>query len=140
MKTPPHRPGPWCLLALALFLGLSALDLSGRGQVNKLFATQVVLGGDGASAGMQSALREVPTVITGGKPLIEAAKDAYIEKYSLEKWEKYARELDAKHDAHGTDREISSPNRSLPRTGITPGLFDEHAPTHNAPAEKGSGH
>ncbi len=130
----------FCLLALALFLGLSALDLAGRGMVNKLFAEQVIIGGDGASAGMQSALDEVPTVITGGKPLIVAAKEAYIEKHGLEAWEEHARELAAKYESHAAAPEVSSPNRSIPRTGITPGLFDEHAPSHDAPVEKGSGH
>lgn len=130
----------FCLLALALFLGLSALDLSGRGRVNEFIATPIELGGNGASAGLQSAFDEVPVVITGGKPLAVAAKEAYIEKHGLEAWEEHARELDAEHGHHEKAPEISSPNRSIPRTGLTPGLFDEHAPVHEAEHEPASAH
>jgi cytochrome c oxidase subunit IV len=141
----------FCLLALALFLGLSALDLGGRGRVNDFIAAPIVAGGDGTSAGMKTSLfPEVPVVHTSRENLIDAAKQAYIEKHGLEAWEEHARELDAEHGAHASGPEISTSNRSVPRTGITPGLFDEHETTHdaghdsapddNAPAEEGSGH
>lgn len=137
----------FCLLALGLFLGLSTLDLAGRGRVNDFIADPIELGGNGASAGMKTSLfPEVPATITSRKPMIVAAKEAYIKKHTLKAWEEEARKLDAEHHPHSQGPKLSSPSRSIPHTGITPGLYDEHEPSHEVgpahepSAEEDSGH
>jgi cytochrome c oxidase subunit 4 len=134
----------FCLLALALFLGFSALDLGGRGLVNNFTAGQIQPGGDAQTAGMRSAAAPfVPDVQTNSDNMVNHAKEAYIEAYGLPAWEAGMAEAELHYGHHHPVEPVSSPEQTVPRHGLTPGLYDEHAPaaaehheagTHEEPA------
>jgi len=146
----------FCLLALALFLGLSALDLGGRGLVNSFTAGQIKPGGEATTATMATSLYPaVPKVeqsaLTGEIPnMINRARAAEVEAKGLAYWEAHMHEAELEYGHHHAEAPESSPNRSVPRHGLTPGLFDSHAPTDDAhgsdehadetPADDSTGH
>lgn len=147
----------FCLLAFGLFLSLSAIDLGGRGLVNPFTAGQIKPGGEATSAGMATSLAPfVPVVdqppLTGEIPnMINRARAAEIEKHGLEYWQAHMLDAELQSGHHHPEEPVSSANRSVPRHGLTPGLFDATAPadpdahgdaTHEeqAPAQDGSGH
>lgn len=146
----------FCLLALALFLFFSALDLGGRGLVNSFTAGQIKPGGEATTAGMKSSLYPlVPTVdqapLTGELPnMINRARAAVVEEHGLAYWQEHMHEAELEYGHHHAAEPLSSANRSVPRHGLTPGLFDAAAPSaedhtsaephEEAPAEQGSGH
>ncbi len=120
----------FCLLALGLFLGFSALDLGGRGRVNDFIAAPIVLGGNSETAGMQSVLGSVPNKKTNLLTQIEFAKQTYIEEHGQEAWDQHNAELEAKHGHHGS-HPVSDANRSIPTHGITPDLYSTTEPNHD---------
>lgn len=137
----------FCLLALGLFLGFSALDLGGRGLVNSFTAGERKPGGDSQSAGMKTLLAPVVPVVNAKEMnMIAYAREAYIAELNERGldgealWEAGMHEAEL-HYGHGHHEEpVSSPDRSVPRQGLTPGLYDEHEPAddHPAPHHEGS--
>lgn len=122
----------FCILALGLFLGLSALDLGGRGRVNPFIAGPIQIGGNGVSMGMQSAIKSAPMEQTGMKSMTAYFKQAYIDKYGQESWDQHNAELDAEHGHHAS-HPVSNANHSIPTHGLTPGLYNT-IETHDEPA------
>jgi cytochrome c oxidase subunit IV len=123
----------FCIFALALFLGFTMIDLGTRGDVYAYKGQEIQHGGMGINTS---------TLTTGGVPITlywrQAELERLTERYGPEEgprryWEKYRL-------AHGYPEPVplvrripSDPNISRPRTGMTPGLFDE-AP--EAPARR----
>lgn len=111
----------YSLLAVALFLGFTSLDLLTRDRIDEFKAGQVIAGGTGSGVAG-----------TGGKPLVIAARDRYIEKLTKELGTKqaalayYEKKLQEKHAAHGyhaTPKPANSnANQSRPQTGTTNAL------------------
>ncbi len=123
------------ILGLGLFLGFTSLDLLNRDSVYAWKAGQVIPGGK--SNGVTTA---------GGKPLVEAARVRWMEKWGPEQFQKYEADY---HHAHAATHNVapshaehaaSNANRSRARTGVTGALSTEapasqHTPApHSAPA------
>jgi len=123
----------FCLFTLALFLGLTSLDVGSRGMVFPWKANEVIAGGN--SVGLTRQIGGVP--MTGQVPIYEWAKEARPAQLGPKA---FAAEL-AKHEAeHPHAPIVSDASHSRPRTGVTPGLFDAQAPEPHAgeaPAEEG---
>jgi cytochrome c oxidase subunit IV len=123
----------FCLFALALFLGFTMIDMKTRGYLYAYQGEEIQAGGMGLTTTALS---------TGGLPIAlywrEVELERLRERYGAEEgerryWEKY-------HLAHGYPTPVpqvrripSDPNLSRPRTGLTPGLFDEVAPEAPTP-------
>jgi caa(3)-type oxidase subunit IV len=135
----------FCVFALGLFLFFSMIDLGQRGTNYAWKSGEIQRGGmgintypEGEKGNEQEIARRWPMrANTGGKPITEWARDKRMEEiaasgtvadpkaqYELE------HELFAKH-GHVPEPEISSPNRSVAHTGITPDLY-KPAPAHAA--------
>lgn len=126
----------FCLFAFGLFLSFTMIDLGTRGHLYAYKGVERKLGGMGIDVGARAA-GVAPAVNTGGDPIAVFWRKAELERlagiYGEEEghrryWEKY-------RIAHGYPAEIpavrripSDPNRSRPRTGLTPGIFDPVAP------------
>ena len=125
----------FCLLAFALFLFFTLLDLGTRGAINPIKAHQVEAGGIGgihAGWGKDAPIiNQAPVVFWRERKIAEIGIDEYNRMKGI---------LSHPHEGHGAPS-VSSGNMSINRPGITPGLFsavapaahDEHAP-HGAPA------
>jgi cytochrome c oxidase subunit IV len=123
----------FCLFAFALFLGFTMIDLGTRDLGYRYMGEQIQAGG----LGIATAQTAVTQLSTGGEPIAlywrRVEMERLSEKYGAEEgvrryWEKY--EL-----AHGHRPALAAVRRipsdasvSRPRTGLTPGLFDEVAP------------
>lgn len=133
----------FCLLALGLFLGFSALDLGGRGLVNPFIAGEIQPGGDSQTAGMETPLAPaVPVISTSGENMITHSRAVSVEEQGQAAWEEHMHEAEL-HYGHGHHEEpVSSPDRAVPRHGLTPGLYDEHEPAdaHGESAHDGQPH
>ncbi len=153
----------FCLFAVALFLGFSMMDMGTQGLVYKYSQDQIVVGGTGVGQNAQESDLRTPdgTIIVSrnGLPIIEWAKLSYKAKVCVENgWvdedgkptptgmaraEEVWRNNPKNHhpDAHDHGPELSSADKSRPRHGLTPGLFDEgHAAPHDAAGSHTSGH
>jgi len=108
-----------CLGALALFLGFSALDLRTRGALNEWESMPIQAGGMGTGDNI---------------PIVQKARDNYIEEHGLAKWE----EKMAHYHPHHEDDHHSSAQRSRPQHGPT-GLFQEVSGDHGS-GSHGAGH
>ena len=148
----------FCFFALSLFLGFTALDLTGRGEVYAFKAGQVEAGGIGGLTRHQEIDGERKTVSISGPiylfpaqqlkeklrgQLASRYKDpAELDKAVEARFEEIREEVMSHgHSAHAPEHvpSGSSPNQSRPRTGITPGIFDaKSAPAgHGAQSEQG---
>jgi len=155
----------FCLFCVALFLGLTMIDLGSRHLVDPEKAPSIVAGGTGVGLNAASADKEFslvlsPKVNTGGSSIVEYARlHGNKEKpgllYYREKgdeasfWRKF-------YGAHAAGRDeldehnffeqlgfashtfISDSNASHPRHGLTPGLFSDVDP--NAADAQDDGH
>lgn len=131
------------LLAMALFLGITMMDLGNRDTVDPIKAGQIVAGGTGnvsrkADTWDFELQRRVPEYDPEtGERVIETVTGP-ITAFSRAKWMKiwgerefHRRELLA-HGGH-PGRKASDENKSRPAHGRTEGLFDEagHVPNHD---------
>lgn len=135
----------FCIFALGLFLFFSMIDLGQRGNVYSWKSGEIQRGGIGIdtippAVPGQSAPQWTMRVDTGGKPITEWAKDHRLEllaaKGLVDPAAQYQKEkeLFAYHKEHPgeTPAPVSTPNRSVSRTGTTEGLY---APAHPAETE-----
>lgn len=126
----------FCLLALAIFLGFTSLDLGARDRVYAFKGELTHPGGDGQSVGMGGVQAAIgPRPDTMGKSMVEHARQRYIDMYNQRgedgeaKWRAEMAHVLASH-SHGAHHgpELSTANRSIVRRGLTPHLYDEHDP------------
>ena len=120
----------FCFFALFLFLFFSGLDLFSRGRIYDFKVAQVVPGGTGS--GVTS---------TGGKPVVIAAHDRWMEAWGPEKFERIKKDRKGHGHGYGKDhgQEASSANRSRPVVGAT-GALDTAAAPHADEYGHGTGH
>ncbi|QYU67598.1 cytochrome C oxidase subunit IV family protein [Leptolyngbya sp. 15MV] len=76
------------LFAVALFLAFTMIDLGTRGTVYDYKSRNIVAGGTGIAAGS----------MTGGKPIVEYWREAYISEFGMEK---YLAEMERAHAKAG---------------------------------------
>lgn len=126
------------LFAVALFLGITMIDLGVRGSIYPWKVAQIAPGGTGV---MVSRKEGGKVVDIAGKSMVTFARDKYIQEHGERAWEKKNQEAHAAHGAHHDGAHGSSADRSRPRRGLTAGLHDEHAPAddhgdsaHGAPS------
>jgi caa(3)-type oxidase subunit IV len=139
----------FCIFALGLFLFFSMIDLGQRGTNYAWKSGEIQRGGMGINTYPEGE-KGTPTEIagrwpmrvdTGGKPLTQWASEKRMEEIAAsgvadpKAQYEVEHELFAKH-GHHHEVEMSSANRSVPRTGVTPDLF-KPAP---AGAPEGGGH
>jgi cytochrome c oxidase subunit 4 len=129
------------LFCVGLFLGFTMLDLGVRGSVYAWKDPQIVPGGTGSPLLTRGSGEQKVTIST---PITAFARDKYIQLHGESEWERKLHESEAASGhAHHVDN-TSSADKSRPRSGVTPGLFDAHAaPAHGAPAHaapSGGGH
>lgn len=121
----------FCLLALGLFLGLTALDLGARDRIYGFKHGTIHPGGNAMSAALGGTQADIgPRPDTMGMSMVEYARAKYIQKYGEEKWkEEMANELAHAHGGHARPEvELPNPNRSFTRVGVTPHLYDLNDP------------
>ena len=126
----------FCLLAFALFLFFTMLDLGTRGMINPIKARQVEAGGIGGIRAGWGAdapiINQAPVVFWRERKITEVGIDRFNEIKNI---------LAHPHHGHAAPA-VSSGNMSINRPGITPGLFnaiapvphDDHAPHGASPA------
>lgn len=138
----------FCLLALGLFMGFTALDLGLRDQVYTFKAGEIRQGGLGGITR--------PEIVNGERvkeqiplPMYEYAAKQLEEEVGKEKYDEMRRTFleQARHGPQPRPKPANStPDQSRPRSGPTPGLFElvppqpadahgahgagEHAPSH----------
>lgn len=126
----------FCLLALAIFLGFTSMDLGARDRIYGFKGGQIHPGGDAQSVSMGGVQADIgPRPDTMGKSMVDYARQHYIDMYNKRgvdgeaKWNEEMAHVLASH-SHGLHHEVdvSSANRSVTRTGVTPHLYDEHDP------------
>lgn len=124
-----------CLLAFALFLFFTGLDLSNRGNIDPVKATAIQAGGvGGVKAGWAK-----------DAPVIDKATVVYWRERKLNEVgpEKYAKmkavfsHSHAAHEAHAS--KAPTGNAAQVSSGLTPGLFEAASPS-NHDSHGGSGH
>lgn len=124
-----------CLLAFALFLFFTGLDLSNRGNIDPVKASAIQAGGvGGIKAGWSK-----------DAPVIDKATVVYWRERKLNEVgpEKYAKmkavfsHSHAEHASHGAA--VPTGNAAHVPAGLTPGLFEAAAPAAHD-AHSGSGH
>lgn len=132
----------FCLFCVGLFLAFSMIDLQTRDRVYDWKKGEITLGGNGK--GLDSPARDpnfasavVDPINTGGMSIVEFRRQQGLEKKGSEKkfWDYYYKKGHAHHQhsadvnnyfhtlGYGHGEEVSTANRSIPRRGITPGLF-----------------
>lgn len=136
----------FCLFGVALFLSFSMIDLETRDRVTAWKQGEIESGGEGTALDTPAAdarfdARISPRVNTGGLSLAEYRRQQKIEEYGSEK--KYWKSYYEKHGAHRHDAdtenyheklgfahadELPSADQSIPRHGLTEGLFAAAAP------------
>lgn len=122
----------FCLLAFALFLFFTMLDIGTRGMFNPVTAKQVEAGGIGGIRGGWG--KDAPFVNTA--PVV-FWRERKIAEVGIERYNEIKAQLShghAVHHAHGPEQ--STGNLSINRPGLTPGLFSATAPE----PEHGAGH
>ncbi|MBL8875591.1 MAG: cytochrome C oxidase subunit IV family protein [Phycisphaerae bacterium] len=123
----------FCLLAFALFLFFTLLDLSTRGMINPIKAHQVEAGGIG---GIRAGWRADAPIINQAPVVFW--RERKIAAVGIERYNELKNILTHPHEHHAA-APVSSGNLSGNRPGITPGLFEAAAPeAHDAHAPHGS--
>lgn len=120
-----------CVLAFAIFLGFTGLDLGNRGTVYSWKVDQIIEGGTSYGVSREVSIDtggEQPTTaaIQSGMSMAEFVKDPTIAQAALGA-KAYKKVLD-KHNAHAHHADPSSSEMSRPRTGLTAGLLSTEAP------------
>lgn len=141
-----------CLFCVFLFLFFSMLDLGSRGIINPEKARQIIPGGTGKDLNLTTPEGVLsagigPRPTTNG-PITEFAFTQYRLDYPSDEamWAAYyTKQAKAGKHPHRHERDVTnyfamlgfdheaapnSPDRSRPRHGLTPGLFDAVAPAH----------
>ena len=146
----------FCLFGVALFLSFSMIDLETRDRVTAWKEGEIEPGGEGTALDTPPAderfdARISPRINTGGLSLAEYRRQQKIEEYGSEK--KYWKSYYKKHEAHRHDADtenfyeklgfahadkLPSADQSIPRHGLTPGLFAAAAPDQR-PGEDNAG-
>lgn len=111
------------LFAVALFLGITMLDLHTRGEVYDYKGRSKQVGGLGISTAGGTFSGPLDT---GGKGIVEFWRQKYIEEHGQAAYDK---KLASKHagDHHGPA--LPTASRQAPRSGLTRGLFDATPPS-----------
>ncbi|HEX8875151.1 MAG TPA: cytochrome C oxidase subunit IV family protein [Phycisphaerales bacterium] len=137
-----------CLLAFALFLFFTGLDLSNRGNIDPVKANAIQAGGVG---GMKAGWGNTAPVID--KAAVVYWRERKLNEVGPEKYAKMKAAFShshAAHDSHGPTGPTG--NAAAVRAGLTPGLFDAAAPashdghdshgadSHAAPAKPAATH
>lgn len=123
----------FCLLAFALFLFFTLLDLSTRGMINPIKAHQVEAGGIG---GIRAGWRADAPIINQAPVVFW--RERKIAQVGVERFNELKNILAHPHEVHAA-APVSSGNLSGNRPGITPGLFEAAAPAaHDAHAPHGA--
>lgn len=126
-----------CVLAFALFLGFTGLDLGNRGTVYSWKVDQIVEGGTAHGVSRTISIEQdgqtTTTSILDGTSMAEFVKDPAISRAVLGE-EKY-KKLVEKHNAHADHHDGSTEEMSRPRAGLTAGLLateepDDHSGDH----------
>ncbi|RMH12011.1 MAG: hypothetical protein D6695_07870 [Planctomycetota bacterium] len=139
----------FCLVALAIFLGFSALDLGARDLVYDYKGGVLTVGGNAQSVGQTGGhARLGPRVNTMNRNMVEYARQKFIDEHGggevgLAAWKAEMARHDAKHGVVHEGPVLSDANRSIRRTGITPHLYDESVPADEHAAHEsnaGGGH
>jgi cytochrome c oxidase subunit 4 len=140
----------FCLLALGLFMGFTLLDLGMRDQIYRFKAGEIQQGGLGGITRPAYAdgkrLKDNETIPI---PITQYAAKQLEERVGPEKYQEMRREM-LEHAKHGPQPRpkptVSTPDQSRPKTGPTPGLFDQTAPEpteghgEHSSGEQGGGH
>lgn len=115
-----------CILALALFLGFTMLDLGTRDLIHARNDGHVVTGGSGYGLTLPDATDPQGNTVSlsGLNPVQAARARAIAEVYGSEEALKHA----ALEHKGKTVTALPTADRAHARTGRTPGLFDEDAP------------
>ncbi|MBX3388757.1 MAG: cytochrome C oxidase subunit IV family protein [Phycisphaeraceae bacterium] len=124
----------FCLLAFALFLFFTLLDLGTRGMINPIKAHQVEAGGIGgihAGWGKDAPIiNQAPVVFWRERKIAEVGVDKY----------NWMKSILAHPHKHANIVPNSSGNISINRPGITAGLFSAEAPVaHDEHGAHGAG-
>lgn len=147
----------FCLFCVGLFLVFSMIDLESRDRVDPWKKGEIILGGSGKALDTPAvderfSVRPSPHINTQGLSIVEFRRQEGLEAAASEAefWEThYHHHAEHRHTADvnnyfaklGYDHHesISDANHSIPRHGLTPGLFDavDPAETHNS---HGDGH
>lgn len=142
----------FCLFCVGLFLAFSMIDLDNRDRVEPWKTGEITMGGTGKALDSQAvderfSVRPAPHINTQGMSIVEFRRKQKIEEKGSEEafWKYYyGGHADHRHTADtnnyfamlGYDHHtaVSTANQSIPRHGITPGLFHavDPAEAHNA--------
>jgi len=120
-----------CVLAFAIFLGLTGLDLGNRGTVYSWKVDQIVEGGTSYGISREVSIdtggeRATTRAIQSGTSMAEFVTDPTIATAVL--GSKNYQKLVEKHNAHADHGHDSDADRSRPRSGLTSGLYADEAP------------
>ena len=115
-----------CILCVALFLGFSMLDLGTRDFMHTRNDGHITTGGNGYGLELRGAVdAEGNDVTLSGLNVVQAARQRAI--LSVYGTEEALDKATAKKKGKDYDA-LSTPDRHVARTGLTPGLFDDEAP------------
>lgn len=118
----------FCLLAFALFLFFTILDLGTRGMINPIKAHQVEAGGIG---GIHAGWRTGKDSIMINQAPVVFWRERKIAEVGIEEFNRMKNILSHPHESH-PNAQFSSGNLSLNRPGLTPDLFEAAAaPAHD---------
>ncbi len=147
----------FCLFCVGLFLAFSMIDLDTRDRVDPWKKGEIILGGSGKALDTQAvderfSVRPAPHINTQGMSIVEFRRQQGLEAAGSEKafWSKPSpHHAEHRHSADinnyfaklGYDHhnELSDANQSIPRRGITPGLFGAVDPA-DSPSEMHDDH
>jgi cytochrome c oxidase subunit 4 len=134
-----------CLFCVALFLGLSMIDLDNRGTIYAFKAGQIQSGGNGVglykkvtdpetgAVKLNADGRPVLEPVTGS--IVEFAANRYIAEHGIDAWTERGEFLRSHGEPERPAPVVSTANQSRPRRGLTPDLYSE------TPAQvEGAGH
>ncbi|MDF1809549.1 MAG: cytochrome C oxidase subunit IV family protein [Phycisphaerales bacterium] len=158
----------FCLFCVSLFLGFAMIDLDNRGWIDENRAVEIQDGGVGAMLNAASADEAYsiivgPKVNTAGMSLVHYARlHGNENEHGLLYYREKGKEAEFWahfYEGHATHRDLldehnffeqmgfghhdgtSSANKSVPRHGLTPGLFSDVAPVTDAHSSShGSSH
>ncbi len=120
-----------CLLAFALFLFFTGLDLSNRGNIDPIKASAIQAGGTGGFSYGWAKPSGVP--ITVDKASVVFWREKKLNEVGPEKFAKMKATFSHGHAEHAHTQTGPTPSAAHVRSGLTPGLFDAAAPaSHDA--------
>lgn len=140
----------FCLFCVGLFLAFSMIDLQTRDRVEPWKKGEITLGGTGKALDAigineQFSVSPAPKINTQGMSIVEFRREQKLEEKGSEDafWKYYyGGHAEHRHSAdinnfyaklgYDHDKAVSTANQSIPRHGITPGLFDAVDPAEAA--------